>query len=289
MDNSTGSLASWATIAGTILSILGMIQSSTWLTAIGAVLFLVSVVALLDALRQRQILASAAIVVGGRSIDSLNIANLRRHLNRSLVIQEANHVVKIDGEDVVTSWQYAGYCRANRESAIQFSIDTDNNIPFDSLKCYAYDLRSDPRKQHRIRPMLLGPDGISKKVAVPFLEPLIAQQAFSVMLACALPGCMKGGVEYYTSTMSFDQDKVRRFTTRLLFRNGRPHWVRVYDCDDSGTVRLLNDLRPKREGHKLTEYLDVAQDVAAKSARIYVFQRARSLQQTDNPKPSRVA
>jgi hypothetical protein len=88
---------------------------------------------------------------------------------------------------------------------------------------------------------------------------------------------MNGRVEYYTATMSFDQDKVRRFTTRLLFRNGRPRWLRVYDCNDSGTVRLQRDLRPLREGHDFSEYLDAGQNVAARCARIYVFQRAQSV------------
>jgi hypothetical protein len=278
MDISTESLASLASIAGTILGILGLIQSYTWLTAIGALLFLISVTALLYARRQRNILVSAAIKVSGRSIDSLNIASLRRRLNRSLVIQEADHLAEIDGEDLSIRWQYAGYCRADRESAIEFSVDADNHVPFDGLACFGYDLRNDPSKAHRIRPILIGPDGISKKVAVPFLEPLTSQQPFKMLLACDLPGCMKGGVEYYTSTMSFDQDTVRRFTMRLVFRHGRPHWLRVYDCNDSGKARLLRDLRPWREGDDFTEYLDSGQDVGARSARIYVFQRTRSIE-----------
>lgn len=289
MDTFTESLASWATILGTILGILGLIQSYTWLTSIGALLFVVSVAALLYARRQRQILASATIKVGGRSIDSLNVASLRRRLDRSLVIQEAHHLAEIDGEDLATSWQYTGYCHANRESSIEFSVDTDNNVPFEGLKCFAYDLSNDPSKEHRIQPLLIGPDGISKKLAVPFLEPLIAQQPFSVLLACDLPGCMKGGMEYYTSTMSFDQDTVRHFSTRLIFRHSRPHWVRVYDCDDHGVIRLLRDLRPVREEHELTEYLDAGQSVAAKSARIYIFQRARSIDLPTRQQPPRAA
>ncbi len=289
MDTSTESLASWASIAGTILGILGLIQSYTWLIAIGGVLFLVSVAALLYARRQREILQSAAIKVGGRSIDSLNIASLRRRLNRSLVIQEAYHLAEIDGEDLAISWQYTGYCHANRESVIEFSVDTDNYVPFDRLTCFAYDLRNDPTKEHRIRPILIGPDGISKKLAAPFLEPLIAQQPFSMLFTCDLPGCMKGGVEYYTSTMSFDQDKVRQFATRLLFRHGRPHWVRVYDCDDSGIVRLLRDLRPLHKGDELVEYLDAGEDMAARSARVYVFERTGSVHLAVQPKAARAA
>jgi len=225
MDTFTESLAAWASIAGSILGILGLIQSYRWLVTIGGLLFIASVWTLIYAKRQREILGSAEIKVEARSIDSLNIANLRRRLNRTLVIQEAHHVAEIWGENLTSNWRYAGYCTAIRESAIEFSVDTDNNIPFDELRCHAYDVRRDPEKAHRIYPILLGADGISKKVAVPFLESLVAQEPFNMLLECDLPGCMRGGVEYYTSTLSFDQNSVRRFSTRLVFRQARPLWV----------------------------------------------------------------
>src|SRR5205814_1827088 len=111
--------------------------------------------------------------------------------------------------------------------------------------------------KHRIRPMLVGADGISKKIAVPFLEPASAQQPFNVLLKCKLPGCMKAGMEYYTSTLSFGQEQVRRSTVRLLFFGERPAWVRVYVCGASGSAKLLKDLQPLRANHEVSEYLDI--------------------------------
>jgi hypothetical protein len=58
-----------------------------------------------------------------------------------------------------------------------------------------------------------------------------------------------------------------------VFLNGRPEWVRVYECDASGATKLLRDLRPSHETEQLIEYADHADDVAAQSARIYVFCR----------------
>jgi hypothetical protein len=278
MDTYKESLAFWATIVSTILSFLGLIQSYAWLTAIGASLFLVSLAALLYAKRQRQFVTGAEIEVEDVSIDSLNVANLRRRLNRSLVIQEADHVAQIDGEDLTVTWRYAGYCRAKQETAIEFSIDTDNNIPFDQLDCVAFDLRRDPHRTHQIRPLLVGPDGISKKLAVPLLQPLLSREPFSMMLTCKLPGCMNGGTEYYTSTVSFDQPQIRRFSVRLKFLGERPDWLRVYQCDSSGNAKLVKALRPAREGGGLTEYLDLDEDMPAQSARIYVFRRSGQVQ-----------
>jgi len=274
MDSFKESVAQWATVIGTALTVVSLAESRRWLTALSLLIVVASVILALYARRQRQFVAAAEVKVEDLSIDSLNVANLRRRLNRSLVIQEANHVALIDGEDLTVTWRYAGYCRAKQETAIEFSIDTDNNIPFDRLDCVAFDLRRDPHRSHEIRPLLLGPDGISKKLAVPLLQPLLSREPFSVMLICKLPGCMNGGTEYYTSTVSFDQPQIRRFTVRLKFLGERPDWLRVYQCDASGNAKLVKALRPERDGGGLTEYLDLDEDMPAQSARIYVFRRS---------------
>jgi hypothetical protein len=67
---------------------------------------------------------------------------------------------------------------------------------------------------------------------------------------------------------------VRRSTVRLIFAGGRPDWVTAYACSESGRAELLKDLPPVREDGKATEYLDVAEDLAGQSARIYLFRRA---------------
>jgi hypothetical protein len=249
------------------------------LAVLGLLLMAGSVAALLYARRQRQRLKLAAVKIEGRIMDSLNAASLGRRLNRSLVIQEADQVATIKGEDMAVAWRYSGYCRAPHEAAIEFSIDTDNHIPFERLECYAYDLRNDPQRLHRIRPVLLGSDGLSKKIAVPFLERLSAEEPFSVLLTCRLPGCMKSGVDYYTSTVSVEQDRIQACSVRLVFLGECPQWLRVYECGTSGETKLIKDLAPCRQTARLTEYVDLASEVPAQSARIYVFRRAEPIRQ----------
>jgi hypothetical protein len=128
MDSFKSSLAFWVSIAGTLIGLLGLIQSKAWLTGIAALVVVGSAITILHARREHEILLQAAVKVDGRSIDALNAASLRRRLNRSLVIQEAHHLAQIDGEDLSITWHYAGYCRAEQEASIDFSIDTDNNI-----------------------------------------------------------------------------------------------------------------------------------------------------------------
>src|ERR1035437_9014295 len=121
--------------------------------------------------------------------------------------------------------------------------------------------------------MLVGPDGISKKIAVPFLAPLGPQEPFSVLLECRLPRCMKAGIDYYTATLSFDQPTVPQYSARLRFLRGMPQWVRVYECRAGGPVALLKDLRPGTSEGEIGEYVDGDENVSAESARIYVFLR----------------
>lgn len=273
MEAFENSLAFWSSILGTAIGVLGFINSSQWLAVLGLFLIACSVAALLYAERQRQRLKLAAVKIEGRSIDSLNVASLGRRLNRSLIVQEAEQIAMIKGEDMVMIWRYRGYCKAPHEAAIEFSIDADNHVPFERLECFAYDLKHDPKRMHRIRPVLLGTDGLSKKIAVPLLERLSAREPFSVVLTCTLPGCMKSGVEYYTSTMSVAQERIQKSTVRLVFLGDCPQWLRVYECQASGATKLLKDLRPSRETAELIEYTDLAFDVPAQSARIYMFCR----------------
>ena len=273
METFENSLAFWSSILGTAIGVLGFINSSQWLAVLGLFLIASSIATLLYAERQRERLKLAAVKIEGRSIDSLNIASLGRRLNRSLIVQEADQVATINGEDLVMTWRYSGYCRAPHEAAIELSIDSDNNIPFERLHCYAYDLQHDPYRMHRIRPVLLSADGLSKKIAIPLLHRLSLREPFDVLLTCTLPGCMKSGVEYYTATMSVAQERVPTSTVKLAFLRERPEWVRVYECDPSGATTLLKDLRPSHEAAGLIEYTDQANDVAAQSARIYMFRR----------------
>jgi hypothetical protein len=271
MTPTSNELASWASILGATATLLGLIQSVSWLTTIGVCLIALSIFALTQARKGHRLLKSAAINLEGRNLDALNLANLRRRVNRSLIVQRAYHLARIDGQDLIVSWQYDGYCGAEKETSIEFSIDSESNIPFSELECHAFDLQQDPQCLHKIRPVLIGGDGLSKKIAIPFLKALVCKQSFSVILNCKLPGCLSAGVQYYTSTLSFDQPSIHRLAVHLVFARNRPDWVRVYECDAHNQPSLILDLRPLREDEETSEFIDIAENVPGQSARVYVF------------------
>jgi hypothetical protein len=273
MQNPLESLAAVATILGAVISVLALFHSRDWLALTSLLFVSVTMLAGWYARRQRLRVNAASIVIEGHSIDSLNIANLRRRVDRTFVIQEAHHTARIEGENLEITWKYSGYCRAKREAAIEFSIDSDASTSFDSLKCVAYDLGHDPEMTHKIRPVLVGTEGISKKISVPFLEPLKANQSFGVILKCTLPRCVKAGFGYYTSTLSFAQDRVRRCVVHLIFVGVAPSWMRVYECTPEQPAVLVKTLPPFRQEPHQCEYVDVAADRQGQSARVYMFWR----------------
>jgi hypothetical protein len=266
-------LAAVATIVGTLVSLLGLLQSRAWLLLTSLVFVCVAIFAGYQARKGRLAMEAASIVIEGHSIDSLNVANLRRRVNRTFFVQDVQHTVRIAGEDMGISWRYSGYCRSDGTAAMGFSLDSDSSTPFERLNCVGYDLGRDPDMNHPIRPILTGAESISKKLSVPFLAPLRTNEPFGVLLKCTLPHCVKPGFSYYTSTLSFAQDRVRRCTVRLIFVGSAPSWVRVYECVAQGPAKLLKNLVPSRREANEFEYLDVVEDRPGESARIYVFWR----------------
>ena len=83
-----------------------------------------AIVAGLYARKERLALKSSTVTIEGHAIDTLTAANLRRRVNRSLMIQEAHHIARIEGDDLHIEWTYAGYCRAKRETAMEFSVES---------------------------------------------------------------------------------------------------------------------------------------------------------------------
>ena len=283
MDSFEDTISFWATVLGTLVAFFGVFQSDAWVAAIGTLVTSASIAALFYARTQRTRIRSAAVTIDGKSIDSLNLANLRRRTNRSLVIQEAGILAVIDGEDLALTSKYSGYCRASRETTIEFSIDADANIPFERLDCVAFDHRHDPGAEHPIRPVLVGPDGISKKIAVPFQAPLSMDEPFCVLLKCRLPGCMMLGIDYYTATLSFAQETVPRWSVRIQFLGGDPEWVRVYEYRSGKPITLLRDLRRVPTASGAFEYRDEGENIPANLARVYLFSRPYASVHKRNP------
>jgi len=271
MINARETLAVWASAFGSAFALLGVAESQSWLALLGITCSAGSVATTQISKRNRRLAHFALSSGEALNLDSLLIANSRRRLNRTLMLERAIQVAIIDGADLNLAWQYDGYCRSQREASIEFSIDSENNVPFEQLECLAFDLQNDPARLHEIRPTLVGGDGVSKKISVSFLQPLALRQRFSVLLNCKLPGCITTGVQYYTSSLSFEQRSIASASVHLIFVKRRPEWVRVYEYRKSGAMALVNELRPFRDDGATCEYVDTIQNVPGQSVRVYLY------------------
>lgn len=108
-------------------------QSRAWIVLTSLFFVGLAIAGGFYARRERLARKATSTVIEGYSIDSLNMANLRRRLERGFVIQEADHIARIEGEDLKITWKYSGYCRAARASAFDFSIDSAAGTSFEEL------------------------------------------------------------------------------------------------------------------------------------------------------------
>lgn len=264
-------VALWACLLGSAVALLGQSLFLASITFAGICLSGVSATFAICSRRNRSPIQRAGVIIEGLNLDSLHIANVRRRLNKSLTLERAFQVAIINGSDLHLAWQYDGFCRSQGETGIEFSIDSENNIAFEQLECFAFDLQNDPERLRQVRPTLLGSDGVSKKITVPFLRPLACQDRFSILLNCDLPGCISTGLQYYTSSLSFDQPSVASANVHLIFVRIRPEWVRVYEFDRKSGPTFVSELRPFRDDGATCEYVDMSQKVPGQSVRIYLY------------------
>jgi len=268
MIDARGHFPSLASVLGNGVALIGVIESRPSLAILGIA---ASAIFSAASLASKAVAEREQPAIENLNLDSLHLANARRRLNRSLAVQRAFQVAIVDGTDLHLAWQYDGTCRTEGETAIEFSVDSENNIPFKQLDCFAFDLQNDPTRLHPASPNLIGSDGVSKKLSVPFLKPLTRGERFSMLLNCTLPGCVSTGVQYYTSSLSFDQPAIESSSLHLIFVRTRPEWVRAYSFDKKGRPVFIHELRPFRDDGATCEFVDMAQSVPGQSVRVYLY------------------
>ena len=85
---------------------------------------------------------------------------------------------------------------------------------------------------------------------------------------------MKAGIEYYSSTLSFDQASIRVATVRLIFVRHCPTWVRAYEGNASSPNEIEERSSARARGLNFAEYFRMSPKIFRGSpTRVYVFRR----------------
>jgi hypothetical protein len=274
MDNIKKTISFWSGTIAFSISIYGLISNRKIFTLLGVSFFALSAVLAFRLLEIKRQTKKTNIVIDGKRIDALNVANLTKKPNKSLKIQEGTHFTRVEGNNLSLYFEYSGYCKNRKgENGFVFSVGGDVNIPFDKLVCYGFDLLNDPHKTHKIKPFLIKHDGLTKKLKLPFNNSLSKDDQFHIALFCELPRCIKLGKDYITATLFYkDALKIKRFSVFLEFVRNHPKWVRIYDVT-SGDPRLIKDLRPKYQQGVSVYYEDKYKNIESEKALVYFFER----------------
>lgn len=280
MNKVNEQVAFWATIVSLLLGIFTTFQQGFLYFVAGLSLLALSFFSFFYVLYFTKKVKRASISIDGLRIDSLNLANLERCCNDTLVVKNAKHKAIIDKYNLYAAWNYSGHCRGKLgESGIEFSIDSDSNNSLQSINCYGYDLIVDPEKKNKISPFLIGPEGMSKKIKLPFLKHVGRGDRFDVMLRFFLKNCMALGRDYYISTLSFSQKETIFCTVTLFFVEVKPEWVRVYEISPQGDARFIKSLALNKYDEERDAWVfeDIIAEAPARFARIYMFLREKAL------------
>ena len=269
----------WSSIIGLLISIYGLIANRQAYIFMGLFFFIISVLLAFALLKIKERIKKTNLTIEGKRIDALNAANTARNPNRTLKVQDATHFLKVVNNDLILSFEYSGYCK-NEENGFVFSLDSDVYCPFEKLVCYGFDLLNDPCKTHKIRPILLEPDGLTKKIKLPFINPIFQGDRFHVRLYCELPRCIEFGKDYVVASLSFkDRAGIKNFSVKLEFNKNHPKWVRLYDAT-SGKPRLIKDLKPKCLKADSVYYEDNYKNIEGEKHLVYFFERPANFQET---------
>lgn len=210
------------------------------------------------------------VFINQEPIESLVLADMYRTSTSSLCLNEVVHKAIINHQDLSVIWNYSGVCIDKKgESKFLLSISGDSQCLFADLNCYGYDLIEDVDRLNKINPILISSDGLCKKISLPLLRKLNQHDPFSVEFHYTWLSCIKNKKDYFISSLSFENNKVNKYTVILEFKDINPDWVRVYNS--SGELIKSLVLTEENDGNYI--YVDDVNEPSAHSTLIYQFYR----------------
>jgi len=260
---------------GILTTIYGLYKSEQYPVIIGIVVLTIIIIfgeRTFELFKYKQKLKEAKISIEGRSITALNLANIERLNDKNFKVKNVKHTAVIENKNASFSFEYSGICiKKPEENGFLFSVEAENNVSFNNLDCYGYDLLADPQKMKKLRPIIKNNDGISKKVLLPFATQMSRYHPFSIFLTANYKNCMSYGKNYYNSTLSFNKrHKIESFKMVLKFKNFPPKDIRVYEIK-KGNARYIRSINPETSDNNL--FIDQYKNVPGIKQLVYIFDR----------------
>lgn len=201
-------------------------------------------------------------------IDCVSFLQQIAKINRDIELHKILIDYRINCNDCWADKRLEGKCYAKQYSTYEFSIASTVIKKYDDVYCVGYDLNYSPDKE--IRPILISPDGFSKRLSMQLNRSLHKGENFSIRLRYITYGVMTGEKRYLVSSFNYKKVALDEYSITFTFDENIPKEIRVYKMNKvNNSYCFLYKIFPQKENFFI-DRCDVS-DVNNHEQRIYVF------------------
>lgn len=189
---------------------------------------------------------------------------------------KVTHKCVIYETDAVLEYRYFGIC-CDKQGIEGFPCyySASDVRDIENTNSFAYDLKNDPNKNHKILPSLASPKGLSKRVIYRFLKRVNFNTCFEI---CTYQECKNSvkevGKDVYMSGVLYKNRPIDTYQVILEFHNKKPNTINVYEVKNkTGTFLYKLDDKIVDSPNDVYTYVDDVCDANAWSVRVYIFDR----------------
>ena len=203
--------------------------------------------------------------------DSIPLFVSRKNILNPLNI---THICEVEGTNAISDFDYYGVCcgksGADRFSTSSYSYDITE---IEEMEWYAFDLKVDPERKHKLKPRLKTPRGASSRVDFQFLKRVKYNTVFHFYTHQKLKDVIRlTGKDYYVSTVLYKNRPINKYQVILKFHDKPVKSLSVYRVDRR-IAQFVYKLTDYTQIGNIYQYMDDIQEECAWSIRVYIFER----------------
>lgn len=179
-------------------------------------------------------------------IDCTNFLTQITKRNRSIIPHKILINYYIDDNNCLSDKILEGKCNSESYSTYEFSIASTIIKKYDDTYCVGYDLNCNPAIE--IRPILISPDGFSKRLSLQLNKSLHKNETIKIRIKYKTYGIMSGDIRYLVSSFNYRKIELDEYNISFHFNKRTPDNIRVYLIDTiNNKYRFLYKLFPESE------------------------------------------
>lgn len=270
-DKHIAIISSILSIVASCIAILGGVKHNIFLIILGILITLVFVFLFIRIRKKPKYTDIEGIRI--EEADNIPLFASRKNKLNPLIV---THVCEICDSDAILEYEYFGIC-VDRKGMDKFSTCSYSHDINDlnDMNWFAYDLKNDPKRNHKIKPQLQTPKGATKRVVFNFHRRIRFNEICHFYTYQEVKNSVKRtGKDYFVSTVLYKNRPLYDYKVVLKFHDIKPSNISVYSVNDNQGVFLYELLDENMINENNTYiYTDYIEDETAWSIRVYIFNR----------------